>query len=204
MRALAILPVKNLQRAKTRLSTVLSKSERKMLVLNLFLRTGRLCQRAGFKVLSLTPDDTVAEISLRMGWLVFREDFNNLNKALANVFKSFSNVPLLIVLPDLPLLSLDALETVHMLGRRYGCVICPDLRLKGTNMLYLDGAGFFKPMFGSGSFQRHLNQLRKRSAVKVFVKLETALDLDSPEDLLLLSRLSFSLPVYGKKGRYQD
>lgn len=202
MRPLAILPVKNLQRAKTRLSTALSRSERKMLVLNLFLRTGRLCQSAGFRVLSLTPDDTVAEISLRMGWQVFRDESNNLNRALANVLKSFSHVPLLIVLPDLPLLNLNALETVDMLGRRYGCVICPDLKLKGTNMLYLDEAGFFKPMFGSGSFHRHLDQLRKRSAVKVFVKLETALDLDSPEDLLLLSRLSFSLPVNGKKGHY--
>jgi len=203
LRPVAILPVKNLKRAKSRLSTVMSGEGRKKLVLRLFLHAGCVCQTAGFQVFCLTSDKTVAETSLRMGWRVLQDRFNDLNKALTSVLKRFSTVPLTIVLPDLPLLNRQSLETVSRLGRRHGCVICPDLKLSGTNVLYLGTASFFKPMFGKHSFIRHLNQLQKSYPVKVLVTLATAVDIDSPEDLLLLPRFSFSSPVHYEESCYK-
>ncbi len=144
---------------------------------------------AGLKVLCVTPDTNVLKVSARMGWKVSADTANDLNGALTQVINSFSETPLMIVLPDLPLLKLDSLKNVLRLGREYGCTICPDLRMEGTNILYVADSRRFKPSFGPDSFKLHLNQLRRFYKVKIFVELGTALDIDTPADLLLLSRL---------------
>ncbi|MEM1936622.1 MAG: 2-phospho-L-lactate guanylyltransferase [Candidatus Caldarchaeum sp.] len=190
MRCYAVLPVKKLEDAKTRLRTALSGAERRRLVLRLLVRTGVLCEAAGLEVLVVSSDPDVEKASDKRGWRLVDDSGLGLNPSIRRALKSLTHAPVLIVLPDLPLLSLASIEAVLSIGGGKGCVVCPDLRLKGSNMLYhFDGGNLF-PMFGADSYRRHLASLSRRFPTKTYVELGTALDLDKPSDLLLLSRLS--------------
>ncbi|MCS6770265.1 MAG: 2-phospho-L-lactate guanylyltransferase [Candidatus Caldarchaeum sp.] len=182
--------MKKLEKAKTRLSKALSESQRRALVLRLFIRTARLCEKAGLEVVSVTSDPVVAEASERRGWGLVVDKGLGLNGSLKAAIEKLSEGPMLVVLPDLPFLRTENIQTVLSIGRTTGCVICPDLRLKGTNMLYLSSVNAFTPMFGYDSYRRHLTSLLRLYPASTFVELGTALDIDTPNDLLLLSKLS--------------
>ncbi|MEM1942748.1 MAG: 2-phospho-L-lactate guanylyltransferase [Candidatus Caldarchaeum sp.] len=190
MRCYAVLPVKRLDDAKTRLRKALSPAERKRLVLRLLVRTGVLCEAAGLEVVVVSSDSEVEKASDRRGWRLVDDSGLGLNPSIRRALKSLPQAPVLIVLPDLPLLSLASIESVLHIGGRKRCVVCPDLRLNGSNMLYHFDGRSLVPMFGPDSYRRHLASLSRRFPTKTFVELGTALDLDKPSDLLLLSRLS--------------
>ncbi|MEM1949260.1 MAG: 2-phospho-L-lactate guanylyltransferase [Candidatus Caldarchaeum sp.] len=184
------MPVKRLDDAKTRLRKALSPAERKRLVLRLLVRTGVLCEAAGLEVVVVSSDSEVEKASDRRGWRLVDDSGLGLNPSIRRALKSLPQAPVLIVLPDLPLLSLASIESVLHIGGRKRCVVCPDLRLNGSNMLYHFDGRSLVPMFGPDSYRRHLASLSRRFPTKTFVELGTALDLDKPSDLLLLSRLS--------------
>ncbi|MCS7129324.1 MAG: 2-phospho-L-lactate guanylyltransferase [Candidatus Caldarchaeum sp.] len=205
MKGCALLPVKRLEKAKTRLSKTLSEPQRRRLVLRLFIRTARLCEEAGLEVVSVTSDPVVAEEAERRGWGLVVDKGQGLNSSLKTALKAETMGPVLIVLPDLPFLRTENIKAVLSIGRAKGFVICPDLWQKGTNMLYLGSVNDFTPMFGYDSYRRHLTQLRRLHQVSTFVELGTALDIDTPKDLHLLSKLSTRTDVlqldHGNRGQ---
>jgi 2-phospho-L-lactate guanylyltransferase len=150
----------------------------------------------GLEVVALTPDTTIARISVKNGWSVFSDEGSGLNTALKKFLDTCSEKQVLIILPDLPLLSRISLETVLSLARGGTPVICPDLRLDGTNILYLTRIRGFTPAYGRRSFPKHLHQLND---AKIYVSTETGLDLDRPGDLALLASSSSAPPSRNKQ-----
>ena len=189
MKPVAVLPIKRLDSAKTRLASALPEPARRKIVLDCFFHTGRVCSQMGFKIVVLTPDTTIARLSVEKGWSVFHDDGGGLNRSLKKFLDCYVEKPVLIILPDLPLLSRKSLKTVISLAGEGTSVICPDIRLDGTNMIYLTRVRGFTPMYGRRSFHKHLSQLRE---AKIYFAIDTGLDLDRPEDLALLSSLSTS------------
>lgn len=184
MRPVAVLPVKRLESAKTRLAPVLPEPDRREIVLKCFLHAARLCSMLGLEVVALTPDTTIARTSVKNGWSVFPDGGGGLNVELKKFLDACSKKPVLVILPDLPLLSRKSLKTVLSLACGGTPVICPDLRLDGTNILYLTRIRGFTPSYGRRSFSKHLHQL---ADAKIYVSTETGLDLDRIGDLALLT-----------------
>lgn len=191
----AIVPIKPLRRGKSRLAGVLTDDERTFINYTMLGNT--------LKALKATPEvDHVLVVSRDPSALALARDFNaktlqedgssdNLNMALkraAVVAQIYAAQTLLVLPADLPLISPDSLRALtRMANDPPVIVIAPDRRRNGTNALVINPAGLIDFQFGPGSFFRHMEQAQKyRVRVEVCEMPELGLDLDLPEDLLLL------------------
>jgi 2-phospho-L-lactate guanylyltransferase len=104
---------------------------------------------------------------------------------LANTFRAHG---VLVVPADLPLLNVEDVQDMAVLGRKTpGVVIAPDRRREGTNALLLAPPDLIPFDYGPGSYVRHLKRaLDTGVTVQVFERESLALDMDYPEDLELL------------------
>jgi 2-phospho-L-lactate guanylyltransferase len=193
----AIVPVKPLRRAKSRLGGVLTEEERTFLNHTMLANT--------LKALSETPEiEQVMVVSRDSGALALARDFqaktlqedgsSDLNTALrrATVVAQLHTALSVLILPDdLPLVDAESLHRLVGLGARPpAVVIAPDRRRDGTNALLVNPAGLIEYQFGPGSFQKHLEQAQRyRLRLEICELPSLALDLDLPEDLDLLRKI---------------
>lgn len=191
----AIVPIKPLRRGKSRLAGVLTEDERTFINYTMLENT--------LKALKATPEvDNVLVVSRDTSALALARDFHaktlqedsssgNLNMALRRatvVAQIYSALTVLILPGDLPLLTSESIQTLIRMGTNPPVVaIAPDRRHDGTNALLINPAGLIDYQFGSGSFYRHKEQAEKFNVrVEICELPEFGLDLDLPEDLLLL------------------
>jgi 2-phospho-L-lactate/phosphoenolpyruvate guanylyltransferase len=190
MRVLAI-PVKSLERAKTRLASVLSPAERAALSLVMLedVLDACLAQR-GWEVWVVSRDEAALEIGVRRGARPLLEKGTSL---LGAVRQTESEVVgrgghLAVVLADLPFLTPEALavplELGDASGRRAGVVAAPAASDGGTNLLLRRPPSVIRARFGRSSFAKHRWAARRaRVPFEEVRRLELAFDLDRPEDL---------------------
>ena len=102
----------------------------------------------------------------------------------------------LLVPGDCP--ALDPPEVDGLLARAVrppSALIVPDRHGTGTNALLLTPPDALAPSFGPGSCQRHLGNARAQGIDSHVVELPSlALDVDTPDDLAVLARLSDRAP----------
>ena len=191
----AIVPVKPLQRGKSRLAEVLTQEERLDLNRRLLAHT--------MDTLTAIPDiEHVLVISRDQAALALAREYGartvqehgapQLNIALTRatiVAQTYATRGVLILPADLPLITPEDIQT--LLSRAVDppvVVISPDRRRQGTNALLVCPAGVIKYEFGPGSFQRHCDRARQAGARLEICELPSlALDMDLPEDLQLVS-----------------
>jgi GTP:adenosylcobinamide-phosphate guanylyltransferase len=96
----------------------------------------------------------------------------------------------LIVPADLPLInSLDIESIIEMGENPPVVVISPDRHRRGTNALLVSPPNLLQYQFGEDSFQKHSNQaLQVGARLEICDRPALALDLDLPEDLMLVRR----------------
>ena len=165
MRVLSIIPVKNLDHTKTRLSSVLDLEARQALTLRVLdqtLRVLRSC-RAITEILVLTPDDRVLSFATRRNVRTLREEGRGLNEAMeqATLWAMDGRYDALLILPaDLPYLMEQDVEAMITLGRNKEriVVIAPNEGRNGTNGLFIRPPGILRYCFGPESFVRHQSQ----------------------------------------------
>lgn len=191
----AIVPIKPLRRGKSRLAGVLTEDERTFINYTMLGNT--------LKALKATPEvDNILVVSRDTSALALARDFDaktlqedsssvNLNMALkrATVVAQIYAARSILVLPaDLPLLTPEGIQALIRLANNPPVVvIAPDRRHDGTNGLLISPAGLIDFQFGPGSFFRHMEQAQKYNVrVEICELPELGLDLDLPEDLLLL------------------
>lgn len=192
----AIVPVKPLRHGKSRLSGTLSEDERALLNEKLLEHT--LTTLAGLKeleqVLVVSRDTRALTLARKHGARTVREDGQpHLNTALTRatvVAKLHATRGVLILPADLPLLAReDILALIERATNPPVVVIAPDRHGKGTNALLMSPAGLIEYDFGEDSFKRHCDRAKKAGARLEVVKLHSlGLDLDLPEDLVLLDK----------------
>jgi 2-phospho-L-lactate guanylyltransferase len=203
-RIVAVIPVGELERAKSRLGEVLDAEERRDLVIALLQRT--LAATGGTpriaETLVVTPDDEVAAIARVAGARVIRQTDRGLNHVLDDARRAAvdDGATALLVLPaDLPGVSPVAIGAIlTTLDERSPVVaIVPDRHGRGTNSLLLSPPGVIHFAFGGDSRVAHRHEAEAASARVVELDGPLSLDVDTPEDLLLVQTGELQVPGAG-------
>lgn len=190
-RIYAVVPVKDPAVGKTRLAPVLDAGQRRELCLFLARRTLEFCAEAfGAEctiVVTGAPDIMRWASQAHVQVIPEPAGGNGLNAAIilgaAQAHRCGAD-GLLVVPADLALLSVDELRAAaKAIPAAPGCLIVPDRRDSGTNMLGLAPLREDLFAFGEGSLKRH-SELAQRAGYEVRIHRSTALglDLDLPED----------------------
>jgi 2-phospho-L-lactate guanylyltransferase len=207
-RLVAIVPVRTLEGAKSRLGGSLDAEERQDLVRLLLARTIRAAgQVAGIEaVLVVSPDPAILELAARDGAAPLRQVGEGLNEGLDEavawaIARRASAV--LVLAADLPSVSGESIGEIVATAAaaaspgRAIVVVVPDRHGRGTNALLLsppDAIGF---AFGLDSRIAHEAAARAADALSLEVGGPLALDLDLPEDLTLAEERGLLDPSHG-------
>ncbi|HWK66728.1 MAG TPA: 2-phospho-L-lactate guanylyltransferase [Rhizobiaceae bacterium] len=219
----ALVPVKHLRRAKSRLAALLTDTQRVALaeamlldVLEVLSRTSGL---AGIAV--VTGDTAVADIARRHGATVIDDPAEDgTNQAVEIGLRKLAGegwAGALIVPGDVPFLSTREVETALIKLDHAAVVIVPANRDGGTNLLALAPCAAIEPAFGPDSFNRHVAAAMAAGMNPLVLSFEGAgHDIDVPGDLWAalgggpasrtrawLSRLGFKKPPVSA-GRSQE
>jgi 2-phospho-L-lactate/phosphoenolpyruvate guanylyltransferase len=193
---LAIVPVKRLDAAKSRLADVLDAADRRALMLAMLADVLMNLRRCGgiARIVVVTDDREVRHRAIAEGAEVVAENGAGSHSAAALRGIAATAAPddrVLLAPGDCPLVRVEELD--ELLGvPQPSVVVVPDRHGTGTNALLLDPPDAIDPAFGEGSRQRHLHlaQAAGREGVARVVP-SLALDIDTPDDLATL-RARFS------------
>ncbi|HZB04344.1 MAG TPA: 2-phospho-L-lactate guanylyltransferase [Actinomycetota bacterium] len=183
MRVIAV-PVKSLERAKGRLSGVLSPLERAALTLAMLEDVLDSClAQPGWHTWVISPDEAVLEVSARRRARPVVEDQPGLLAAVHQIEQTAAGADALaVVLGDLPLLSSDALG--RLLQTIGPVVAAPSASDGGTNVLLRRPPDVIQARFGTRSFRKHRDAAEFRGIPFAQVAApELAYDLDRPQDV---------------------
>jgi 2-phospho-L-lactate guanylyltransferase len=189
----AIVPVKPLQIAKGRLSSVLGAAERQALVLAMLgdVLAALLSARLVDQVSVVSHDSTILSLAREHGAEALRDHAGDLNGALTQAARHYAQAgaaAVLLMHADLPLATPAEIdELVGILGRESGAALA-SARDGGTNALLVRPPLVLPFQFGAGSQERHLRAAHERGIdVRLLRSPGLELDVDRPDDLLLLA-----------------
>jgi len=101
----------------------------------------------------------------------------------------------MVVPADLPLLSQGEIANALALKTSLGCVISPSRSFDGTNMFIFSGETPPEFSYDSDSFWNHIRgAAESRLSLAVYCGTGVLSDIDTPEDLRLLSRVGRRIP----------
>ena len=193
-RIVAVIPVGELERAKSRLGEVLDAEERRDLVIGMLERTlaATMASPRIAETLVVTPDAEVATMARAAGARVIRQADRGLNHGLDEARKAAidKDATALLVLPaDLPGVSPEAVDallaTLDVTGPPLVAIV-PDRHGRGTNSLLLAPPDVIDFAFGGDSRVAHQHAAEAASIRVVELDGPLSLDIDTPEDLLLV------------------
>ena len=194
-RIVAIVPVRSLSGAKSRLGEPLDPEERAELILALLRRTvaAALAARRLDSVAVVSRDVELLTQARAMGAASVLQESDGLNKGLSETRDSAcGEATALLVLPaDLPAVSAEAIErlieaaeeTALREPERPVVVLVPDRHGTGTNALLVAPPNAIEFRFGEGSRAAHAAEAVAAGAAYVELDGPLAFDLDTPEDL---------------------
>ncbi|MFQ5800098.1 MAG: 2-phospho-L-lactate guanylyltransferase [Candidatus Hydrothermarchaeales archaeon] len=184
MKTFAIVPVKELDKAKSRLSSVFKPEE----------RSGLLLAMLGDVLSALTDVTSIVispeELSLHLPgdrtiFLLDRggKGLNDAVKAANKHAIKLGASATLFVPADMPLITRQEVEEVLDLGKKYN-VIITHATDGGTGILYRRPPDVMESRFTRNSFQDHQKEARrKRITMFVHDSLSLSLDIDTLEDI---------------------
>jgi 2-phospho-L-lactate/phosphoenolpyruvate guanylyltransferase len=198
-RVVAIVPVRSLSGAKSRLGEPLDPEERSDLVVAMLRRTVRagLAARLVARVIVVSQDPEVVRRAGELGADGVLQRGNGLNEALTEGRAVAKDATALLVLPaDLPAVSADAIDALVEAAGRSGAAatgrplvaLVPDHHGSGTNALLASPPDAIAFRFGEGSRRSHEAEARAAGATYVEVEGPLTFDVDTPDDLLEADR----------------
>jgi 2-phospho-L-lactate guanylyltransferase len=194
---IGIIPLNQLDRAKSRLASALTPTERATLALALAEITLRALRESGAlaRIAVISPDPAAlawaearGAIPLRQrgAGLARRAGLNaGLRQARGWAIEQCAR-GVLIALGDLPLLTAEDIRRFVTMTRLYERVVAlaPDRADEGTNLLLARPAALAPIAYGPGSFARHRRLAQHMGAPAVeFRAPGAAFDVDTPDDL---------------------
>jgi 2-phospho-L-lactate guanylyltransferase len=190
----AIVPVGRLEGAKSRLGVALDAEERRDLATDLLTRTLRALAATPrvTDTYVVTPDDEVRHLALAAGARPLRQRTGGLNEGIRGArdeAMAAGAAAILIVPMDLPAISpatlAPLLEAFAAAGSPLVAIV-GDRHGRGTNALLLAPPDAIEPQFGGDSYAAHTSAAAAARVPLVELGGPLALDLDTPEDLLLV------------------
>ncbi len=207
-RLVAIVPVRTLEGAKSRLGGSLDAEERQDLVRLLLGRTLDAVHEVAAiaAVLVVSPDPAILEIARQGGAEALQQSGEGLNEGLDQaVARAIADgaTAVLVIAGDLPSVSQAAIgeivatATAAASPTRAIVVVVPDRHGRGTNALLLSPPDAIPFAFGVDSRVAHEAAARSAGALSLEVDGPLAIDLDLPEDLTLAEELGLLDPAHG-------
>jgi 2-phospho-L-lactate guanylyltransferase len=204
MKVWAIIPVKPLNRAKSRLSDVLTPEERQRLAERMLRHMLEVIQAVPqiIGTLVISRDNKVLAIAREYNALTVQESGSpELNKALTRATQVVSTwrADSVIILPaDLPLIQPEDISQMIHKGQQRGVsvVIATDHQQDGTNALFIRPPGVIPYAFGQNSFTTHCEMAREADInLYIYESERVSLDIDLPEDLEYYRQLASEMDL---------
>ena len=198
-RTWAIVPIRGLESAKTRLGEDIDAEERLALVVELLQRTLSATRDAHHiaGTIVVTKDPDAAGIATKLDAIGLVERAPGLNEAIvaARSLAVARSATAVLVLPaDLPGVTSQAVDEVieraSLLGdvpdadRRGVVALVSDRHGRGTNALLVSPSGLIEPAFGEYSRDGHRAAAQAAGAAFLDLDGPLSLDLDTADDLL--------------------
>lgn len=193
----AIVPIKSLERAKTRLASVLSADERRELMLA--LARDVLTALAGSRLLTGVLIVSRAAEADALAQSFSTERFQespgadlpeSLAQASRHLEQAYGSDGDLILPADLPLLTADTIDTLisdHQAKGPQAVTVVPDDVRIGTNALLCSPPGKIPYLFDGRSFRPHVDAAYAAGVTPTIAQpVEVELDIDTPDDLRAL------------------
>jgi 2-phospho-L-lactate guanylyltransferase len=195
LKATAILPVKRFDAAKRRLAAGLDDSRRRALaaaMLEDVLEAASAARQVG-RVIVVSGDPEAQELAAAAGAETVPDpaDEGHVEAALAGIARAEvqHDGPVVLLPGDCPLLDPRELDRLLTGVPDHFVAIVPDRHGEGTNALVLSPPDAIRPAFGEGSRARHEAAAREAGVPFAVEELASlALDLDTPADLVALTR----------------
>jgi 2-phospho-L-lactate guanylyltransferase len=187
----AIVPIKPLNRSKSRLSSVLDIKQRESLSRQMLQRTlDTLTEVEGIGGIMVVSRDAGA-LSLARGYGVQtlqESGAPELNASLTRttqVVGTFNASGVLVLASDIPLFQPADIEAmVALAAETPAVVIAADRRREGTNALLVKPPGAIPYRFGIGSLKKHSDEAEAAgAALHIYESPTLGLDVDIPDDL---------------------
>lgn len=187
----AIIPVKPMKLAKSRLSGVLSPEQRAQLAEATFRHVVKVAEDSPHitGTLVISRDTRALAIARDLGAKTIQESSSSdLNPALTRateITRMWGAEAVLVLPADLPFINADDIHRVIGLSVYSPCIVlATDSANDGTNVMFVRPPGLIEYQYGPGSFQRHAQAARAIGATVRFYDSETVtLDIDVPADL---------------------
>lgn len=188
----AIIPVKQLDKAKSSLKPILTPKQRRELVLCMFEDVLNSIKYANSieGTIVVSPDEQVLDFARLRGATPLADYGVDLNEALNLAIshaRELGAKSVLILPSDIPLIRpVDVEKIVAMASSEREIVITPSRR-KGTNALLLKPPNLIKLCFGGQSFRAHMEEAHRAGIMPHIYRserLET--DIDEASDLIKL------------------
>lgn len=206
MKATAVLPVKRFEDAKRRLALGVDEEHHRQVVAAMVADVLEAIGEARTieRTIVVTGDPIAQELAAEVGAEVVPDptDTSHVRAVLAGIARAEVEGAECVVLlaGDCPLLEpreLDRLLTG--VPERYVGIV-PDRHGPGTNGLVLSPPSAIVPSFGEGSCQRHVDAAREAGVPFGVEELASlGLDLDTPADVIALTRELASRPGRGRR-----
>jgi 2-phospho-L-lactate/phosphoenolpyruvate guanylyltransferase len=206
---IAIVPVKDMSRAKERLSPVLSQSDRTKLA-NIMLEDV-LTAVKGSKLLTklfvVTSDGLAIDLASSLDIEFIREAKQESESSSidysSNVCKDLGAGSVLVIPGDVPLIRPEDVD--YILERekpRPSAILVPARDGLGTNAILRRPPDAFPSRFGYDSFNKHIEEAKKRGIeFDIYHLPRIALDIDEPKDLTLFLSQKSDTKTYIELGK---
>lgn len=176
---IALVPLKSLNDAKSRLGDVLDAEQRHALALSMLTRVVDACQGAGLTVAIISSDPMAYIAARELGTVVIDDGGEDLTGSVRRGLAAYTDAETVVVIAaDLPYVETADLEA--LLAAAQPLAIAPSADGK-TNAIAATPPSAFTPSYGEGSAARHGGMPVIRPGL--------ARDLDTPADLLELEAI---------------
>jgi len=186
-----IVPVKDLSKAKERLSSLLTQNERTVLAyamledVLLALKESKLADRKFI----VTLDAKAIEIAKGLGIEIIEETEQNGESAsvdyASQICKDMGAASVLVIPGDAPLIASSDIDSILEREKDTPSIVFVPARDElGTNAILRKPPDAIPSMFGHDSYRKHMNEADKSNIpYESFENPRIGLDIDSPEDL---------------------
>jgi 2-phospho-L-lactate/phosphoenolpyruvate guanylyltransferase len=185
----ALIPVKSLLSAKSRLSSSFTQYQRERLVLDMLHRVIRVLLDSELfeKVSVVSSDKQVLEKAYLWGAQAVVEEYHGHNQALhAAALRELSQgvTTLLTISADLPLLTTQEIRCFYEQSLQHDVVLAPSRDQTGTNAIMVHPPLAVPYVFGPGSLQSFVEvAMQNHLSYSKFYSIGLALDIDTIDDL---------------------
>lgn len=196
----AIIPVKALREAKSRLAADLTIEQRARLVLSMLRHVVEVLQstQSFTSIAVVSSDPLVRHKAQEWGANAYHDEQAGHNPALtaaASRELAAGATALLTISADLPALQTLDIDRMLSLSERYQVVLAASRDETGTNAVLLRPPLVLPYLFGPGSLQRYEAQAEQQGLSYIrYSSISSGLDIDTIHDLMLLRRYAEIAP----------